>query len=325
MEQFKITKVNKIYDSIVTIADSFVIKSNKIGGGNGEAKLYIASKNKMYDFFGTQGFELNCFMLKEDLIKYLLNLKKEYYNPSQSYYNINDAIWNERYNKINNLPNVIWFKVEDQNAGGVRGYVNSPDEGYNIIREIALPLVSYLSIMEVNTTQGNAYYWKLFADFDAIADKTQAFVYIYGKKNTNINDNLTEETDNKSDDVITKLRRGQAKFRKQLLEECQFCPFSLITEDRLLIASHIKPYAVCNDEEKYDSKNGFIFSPLYDKLFDQGFITFSNDKRVFLSKWLSQYNWEKIGLKNDDYIQRLPLDEYRIQYLEYHRQFVFKD
>jgi predicted restriction endonuclease len=43
----------------------------------------------------------------------------------------------------------------------------------------------------------------------------------------------------------------------------------------LLIASHIKPWAKCDGNEKVDVYNGFLLSPNFDRLFDQGFITFS--------------------------------------------------
>ena len=56
----------------ITIADSFVVRQNKIGGGNGEAKLYVGNDNKgLRKFFGSEGFVIKCFLLKEDLIKYL--------------------------------------------------------------------------------------------------------------------------------------------------------------------------------------------------------------------------------------------------------------
>ena len=51
----------------ITIADSFVVRQNKIGGGNGEAKLYVGNENdEMRDFFGNSGFVyafqgLSCF------------------------------------------------------------------------------------------------------------------------------------------------------------------------------------------------------------------------------------------------------------------------
>lgn len=53
-------------------------------------------------------------------------------------------------------------------------------------------------------------------------------------------------------------------------------------------------------------------------------ITFTNDKHMILSNWISPKNYERLGIVNDTYIQRLPLDEKRIEYLEYHRTSVFK-
>ena len=41
----------------ITIADSFVFPQNKIGSGNGEAKLYIGQDNKdTRELFGGSGF-----------------------------------------------------------------------------------------------------------------------------------------------------------------------------------------------------------------------------------------------------------------------------
>ena len=53
----------------ITIADSFVVRQNKIGGGNGEAKLYVGNENQeMRNFFGNNGFKITCFLLKKDLL-----------------------------------------------------------------------------------------------------------------------------------------------------------------------------------------------------------------------------------------------------------------
>ena len=42
----------------------------------------------------------------------------------------------------------------------------------------------------------------------------------------------------------------------------------------LLIASHIKPWHVCDDKERLDKFNGLMLSPNIDALFDNGLITF---------------------------------------------------
>lgn len=53
-------------------------------------------------------------------------------------------------------------------------------------------------------------------------------------------------------------------------------------------------------------------------------ITFTYDKYMLISQWLTSKNVDRIGLKNNTYIQRLPIDEDRMVYLEYHRKSVFR-
>ena len=47
-------------------------------------------------------------------------------------------------------------------------------------------------------------------------------------------------------------REGQDEYRRKLLEECPFCPITMINEESLLIASHIKPWAVSDSIERTD-------------------------------------------------------------------------
>ena len=116
----------------------------------------------------------------------------------------------------------------------------------------------------------------------------------------------------------------KGKYREKLLEQCPYCPFTKITDERLLIASHIKPWAASNDKEKVDPNNGYMLSPLYDKLFDRGFITFTFDRHVILSEFISPHTWKLIGLENNKFIQSLPMDEKRKEYLKFHHESVFK-
>ena len=46
----------------VTIADSFVVPSNKVESGHGEAKLYVGHRTSdaYREFFGPTGFQLRC-------------------------------------------------------------------------------------------------------------------------------------------------------------------------------------------------------------------------------------------------------------------------
>lgn len=90
-----------------------------------------------------------------------------------------------------------------------------------------------------------------------------------------------------------KIRVLQYKYRKDLLKSLKYCPITKIADKRLLIASHIKPWSMSTDDEKLDIMNGFILSPLYDKLFDEGLITFTSDKQMHISPTLSK-NTKKI-------------------------------
>lgn len=315
-----------VFKNFMTVPDSFVCRSNKIGTGNGEAKFYIASKVDMYDFYGDEKFKANCFMLKKDLLAYMDAIKNEYMNPSQEYANKEElpSLWLERREKILKQPDIITFLIHDQmQIAGVRGYVKSNDIGYQLIREISLPLVSYIYAEKIGKETSPIYYWKLFVDFDAIWEKKNGpLVFTYGKGNKR--SIIPPPNVPKVDDITRYARNGQEKYRERLLEQCNCCPFTKISDERLLIASHIKPWAASNNNEKVDPYNGYMLSPLFDKLFDKGFITFTANRHVILSQFISSTNWKRIGLKNDQFVPALPMDPKRIEYLKFHHQSVFK-
>lgn len=319
----------KVIDTLpnsIAVADSWVVNANKTGSGNGEAKLYIANKEVMHKFYGNTGFSARCFIIKNDLITYMNALQSEYVTPSQNYRkkdNMHD-LWKERINKIRDLPEIIEFTIQDQKQiEGARGYVNSNDMAYNFIREIALPYVSYIMVMRLKHGNNDIFYWKLFADFAEI-DRRRSYVINYGKKGDKKAASEIEKIHDEKSKEYKQARNGQGKYRAALLDECPMCAITGITEEKLLIASHIKPWAVSSDKEKIDPKNGFILSPLYDRLFDQGFITFTCDRRVKISSWLSEYNRKRIGVKDNQQIAMLPIVEERVKYLEYHNSIVFR-
>lgn len=141
----------------------------------------------------------------------------------------------------------------------------------------------------------------------------------YGYLSTNnlkAEDNLITEKER-----LSKIRVGQSLYRKKLLKGLKKCPITLITDERLLIASHIKPWYLSNDLEKVDIYNGLILSPLYDKLFDSGLITFSKDKRLYISPLISKDTILKLNLQEKIY-DELPI-EGREKYLEFHNNNVF--
>lgn len=318
-----------VFPNMMTVPDCVVVSSNKLGHGHGEAKFYISSKDDMYMFYGHPKFIAKCFMLKSDLIAYMNAIKNEYQAPSQEYARKSDLprLWSERMLMIEGLDDVIFFNIQDQHQiAGPRGYINSHDEGYQIIRQIALPLVSYIYVEKVGLATDPLYYWKLFVDFEAIWEKQNGpLVFHYNKPKLEVH---PEEKPNKKkeqeEQAVRQARDGQGKYREQLLEQCRYCPFTMIADERLLIASHIKPWAASSLQEKVDPFNGYILSPLYDKLFDRGFITFTENRHVILSEFISPYTWKQIGLKKDTFLKPLLMDDKRVEYLKFHHESVFK-
>ncbi|MCL2107836.1 MAG: HNH endonuclease [Oscillospiraceae bacterium] len=129
------------------------------------------------------------------------------------------------------------------------------------------------------------------------------------------NDLITEKN------VIVKVRTLQQQFRKELLKNLKMCPITLVSDKRLLYASHIKPWCLSDSFEKLDTNNGFILSPLYDVLFDKGLITFSNKKELVLSAKLKKETAEKLQIKEKVY-ENLPICG-RENYLDFHREKIF--
>lgn len=305
----------------ITIADSFVVRQNKIGGGNGEAKLYIGQEgDETRNFFGKNGFAIPCFLVKSDLLKYLEETKAEYLKPEQPYINkdILPNLWNERKAKIEALPEKIEFEVEEQTQiAGPRIYVNSKDNAYKIIRELSLPNITYISVIKLIDEKGKLnYYFRLFADYFGEVQHP----YIVEQEQEQIEDSIIAQTEKVQ---LTKARVGQGEYRMRLLAECPFCPITLVSDDRLLIASHIKPWVASNDFEKTDPKNGFMLTPTFDRLFDRGFLSFTEDKKTILSPFLSNMTYSKLGISDNKIISHLPING-REEYLEYHRNEILK-
>lgn len=84
-------------------------------------------------------------------------------------------------------------------------------------------------------------------------------------------------------------RIGQGIFRKALLQYWGGrCPLTGITHPALLRASHIIPWAECDDAKRLDVHNGLLLSSLWDAAFDQGLVGFLDSGDPVLSAQLSE-------------------------------------
>lgn len=123
-------------------------------------------------------------------------------------------------------------------------------------------------------------------------------------------------------DQLIKARKGQGKFRKNVEKIEEKCRVTGVKNKNMLIASHIKPWRQSENIERLDGNNGLLLSPHIDKLFDQGWITFSDSGDLICSsqimyKVLQQWHIElplNVGIFTKD----------QCEYLNYHRRKIYK-
>lgn len=88
--------------------------------------------------------------------------------------------------------------------------------------------------------------------------------------------------------ALVKTRVNQGIFRDELLRVYGGqCCLTGITNEELLIASHIKPWSESEDNEKLIPENGLLLNALHDKAFDRGLIALTDDYRLMVNKELS--------------------------------------
>lgn len=128
-------------------------------------------------------------------------------------------------------------------------------------------------------------------------------------------------------EAIIMARRGQGIFRERLINKYKSCIVTGISDERLLVASHIKPWNVADPRtERLAPDNGLLLNALHDKAFDQGLITITKDFKIVVSsvvghgaaedEFLWRYSGERITLPK----QSSP----RPDFIEYHNDMVFK-
>jgi putative restriction endonuclease len=364
MQKIKINGVEyTIVDAIQDFRaeDSFIQKKNKLQQfhGNGEAKKHIGSYlgesgEKRSAFFNYQNWgiehqdvhknrktidsarragavvqEGTCFFSKSNLLKYLDDAKTEYYAQEQLYHNDISVYFEERYNQVLALEDeYIFFSIYDasdnRDKPQSRGYIRSDDAIWSLWRELILPKITYLSILKIEVTNTNneithpspLYYFRVLLDY-----QFRSFVHPSG---------FAQQIENTVlDDGKKAYRQGQEKYRRAVIDHMAQCPFSKITDERLLIASHIKPYSICIQENREDQAldylNGLALSPTYDRLFDQGYITFTDSGELICGTLLSPYTWDKLKINPNAKNKMKIFPEHREEYLSYHRKFVFQD
>jgi hypothetical protein len=116
---------------------------------------------------------------------------------------------------------------------------------------------------------------------------------------------------------LTRARVGQGFFRKQVILLDPVCRVTGVTDTRLLIASHIKPWREASNPERLSGYNGLLLSPHVDALFDEQFITFEDDGQMRVRSSLSREVLDKWSIDPDKRVARFRPEQ--ASFLAHHR------
>ena len=123
-----------------------------------------------------------------------------------------------------------------------------------------------------------------------------------------------------------KIRIGQSQFRLLVLSNFQSkCCLSGITEESLLVASHIIPWS--HDKTKRsDPANGLCLFIEFDKYFDRGLISLSDDLSVIVTDRYSSFSGplqDRLASLQGRKLASPSVTPINPAFLQYHRQNIF--
>ena len=120
-------------------------------------------------------------------------------------------------------------------------------------------------------------------------------------------------------DQLVRRRRGQDILREHLMKRWRCCCLTGISDQDLLRASHIVPWAQCqSDAARLDVHNGLLLSALWDAAFDRGLVTFDDGGYPQFSPRLSQAAQAELRWR-----EPISLTPGHQNHLAWHRQHVF--
>ena len=196
-------------------------------------------------------------------------------------------------------------KTGDGNQGVYLAHINE-DLGsklLELIGEDASPAIS----------EGKEHDGEVKTDLEAEEERIEKLI----KKDPNID--FTEK------EMLVKARKGQGRFRDDVISLHLRCPFTGVDDPRFLRAGHLKPWSKCeNNHERIDPLNGLPLTPVADLMLDQGYISFTDDGAAIFSPVIKIVDLKAMGIHPaQDYTIRIINDDH-LGYIRYHRTVVFQ-
>jgi len=190
---------------------------------------------------------------------------------------------------------------------------------------------SYLDIINSNSPNHKIFKISSFKDLAEIIK----YVFIDSLKSKSIDfykllENSLESEFDKEKNVIedseslSLVRRGQQKYKNNLLKKWSFCcSVTEFNNTSLLIASHIKPFSKSNPIEKYDTENGLLLIPNLDSLFDKFLISFEDNGNIIISDTLSNDDCKILRILKSMRLRKVTTG--MTPYLKWHRSRLIKN
>lgn len=122
--------------------------------------------------------------------------------------------------------------------------------------------------------------------------------------------------------TLVMARRGQGIFRQRVRLIEPECRVTGVSAEKFLVASHIKPWAKSDNQERLDGNNGLFLSPHIDKLFNDGFITFTAKGSMEVSPKLDLDVLDKWKVDPRENFGRFNSDQ--AYFLNHHNEEIFK-
>lgn len=238
--------------------------------------------------------------------------------------------------KIIKLPNIKNNKLENKTYWAS---IEKKDEkklsvGIEFVKNLIENPIFFKTLEEKDTINTDKYLVKGFQSSSMPLEKNcfDRILEISNIDYSNINDkdfyNYTidaiekefsefKETEKNS---LVKCRITQGKFKQKLRRISNQCMICGLDIDELLIASHIKPWKDSDNQERVSFYNGFLLCPTHDKLFDLGFITFTDNGKIVISDRIKSSEYSKININEEIKINILDGHKY---FLKWHREKVF--
>lgn len=124
---------------------------------------------------------------------------------------------------------------------------------------------------------------ELAIEVDVSASQLAHDLEVEGKEAVEVSILEKDELTETEKQQLTRARIGQGVFRQRVARIESQCRLTGVGNLAFLVASHIKPWRDSTNEERLSGDNGLLLSPHVDKLFDRGWISFTDEGALLIA------------------------------------------